>query len=226
MAGSLSWAHPAAGNAANGPGKAGPPDGGAEPGFLWGAPVGARPGETGGGPAGYTGGTGTTAGDPAHAGERLVGLLGGLLVLVAGATAIVGSVMTWATITAFDIMELPLRGTEAGRYYGGTTALLGVLAVVLGGMLTGRDRNGWRWILTAAIGLTIILVAVIDMIRLLRVDQLGGIELDLSVELGPGLWITLLSGLFTVTGALLARFLPVRPREGRGGPGGPGGRDS
>ncbi len=179
--------------------------GGTGPDFLWGAPIGAHPGDADGGPAG-----------PADTTDRSAGPLGGLLVLVAGAMTIVSSAMTWATITAFGFVEVPLRGTEVGQYYGRTTALLGVLSVILGGLLIGRDRGGWRWLLTAVTGMAIALIAVIDMVRLLHANRLGGIELDLSVEVGPGLWVTLLAGLVVVAGAVLARFTPRR--SGRSAP--------
>ncbi|WP_131785585.1 MFS transporter [Protofrankia symbiont of Coriaria ruscifolia] len=191
-----------AGTAADEPSRGEP--GGTRPDFLWGAPIGAHTGDADGGPAGSAAGS---AG-PAGTADRPARPLGGLLVLIAGAMTIVGSAMPWATITAFDLVEIPLRGTEAGQYYGGATALLGVLSVVLGGLLIGRDRSGWRWIVTAVTGMAIALIAVIDMVRLLGANQLGGIELNLSVELGPGLWITLLGGLVVAAGAVLARFTP------------------
>ncbi len=130
---------------------------------------------------------------------------GGLLVVAAGVMTIVGSGMRWATIRALGLVEIPLRGTDADQF-GGTTLLLGVLSVLLGGLLVGWGRAGWGWILAAVTGSMIVLMVVVDLFRLLRDSRLAGVMPDISVEVGPGLWITLVGGLLVVAGAVLARL--------------------
>jgi hypothetical protein len=176
-------------------------------------PLGVR---EGGGVTGDTiaGGTRVTA---PGATRGLSRTLGGLLVLAAGVLTVASAFMTWATIHAFGLMEIVIRGTDAEQY-GGTTVLLGVLCVVLGGLLAGRARSGWEWIIAVVAGTMIVLTAVINIVQLRHGTQLGGITLGVSVEVGPGLWLTLLGGCAIVAGSLVARFGVRRVRPPYGGP--------
>ncbi len=143
--------------------------------------------------------------------------VGGLLVLTAGVLTAVGAVMPWATISAFRLAPIAVRGTDADQY-GGTTLVLGVLSAVLGAVLIGRVGTGWEWIIAAVAGMMIVLMAIVDLLQLLRGIRLDGIDLGFSIDIGPGLWLTLLGGCAVVGGSLFARFGPRRTRPPFGGP--------
>ncbi|WP_239373454.1 MULTISPECIES: hypothetical protein [unclassified Frankia] len=159
---------------------------------LWGAPLGADARTAGGGPG-------------------LSRTLGGLVVLAAGAATALASFMTWATVSAFGLIEISVKGTDAEQY-GATTLLFGVVSAVLGGTLMVRARSGLLWILAAVTGSMIVLMAMLDLFQLLRGTRPAGLDLGMSVRVGPGLWITLLGGFAVVGGSLFARFGSRRGR--------------
>ncbi len=166
---------------------------------LWGAPLGADARDA---IADASTADASTAGG---AGPGLSRTLGGLVVLAAGAATAIASFMTWATVSAFGLIEISVKGTDAEQY-GATTLLFGVVSAVLGGTLMVRARSGLLWILAAVTGSMIVLMAVLDLFQLLRGTRPAGMDLGISVRVGPGLWITLLGGFAVVGGSLFARF--------------------
>ena len=230
------------------PGGTRPPEGSASPPPPWksvwkppwnASPRGAPPQN---GPAGSTGtrdtgtpGTGTPdtgtpdTGTPPPDGEqamrrRALAVVCPPMVVLAGGLAMIGSMMTWATVRAYGYLEFAVRGTDPDQS-GQLTLALGVLTTCAGLLLPGR-RALWGRMLAVLTGLLLALTAVVELARLDRGDVLTAARLDGTVAVGPGLWLVLVGGALAFAAAVLApgptRSAHDLPAPGGPPPGGPG----
>ncbi len=129
---------------------------------------------------------------------------GPVLSLIGGGLVLLGSFLTWATVTV-GIGSLGVSGTVGVSGTDGDGQITLVLGLVIVGIgvvgLMGRPRF---WLISLIAGCLAALVAVIDIVDVSRtVSQVQGAYMHASV--GIGLWVVLVGAVVGVVGAWFLR---------------------
>gem|GEM_PF-4921730 len=162
---------------------------------------------------------------PAETAARAARRVAAALAVVAGGlVTVIAAFLTWTTVGVLDITEFTVRGTDADQD-GNATFALGALAALAGLYALRRRASARVWLVSGTAGAMVVLLAIVEIIRDGRADLGGGssgagLALDVSVTVGPGLWLTLAGGL----AVLLATVIGGIARPGRSRPSGRPGR--
>jgi len=121
---------------------------------------------------------------------------GGLVCGFGALTALIGSVSPWATVTAPFIGKVSVNGTD------GDGVITLILAIAAGGCALGiaaAASHGWFGMGAIAAGLTITVIAAVDLNNLQSVVEEAE-AISGSISVGGGLIATLAGGIITVVG--------------------------
>ncbi|MDX1691345.1 MAG: hypothetical protein R3290_10015 [Acidimicrobiia bacterium] len=138
--------------------------------------------------------------------EKITGSRSTIVVLVGALITVLGSFLTWASVSAAGV-SVSVSGTGEG----GDGLLTLILALATGAVaifLSGRP--GRARMISIVIGAAlIVLIAVINIADVNSVaGDLGG---GVDVSIGIGLWLVLLGGIVAAVGAFLPDAEPTVP---------------
>jgi hypothetical protein len=127
------------------------------------------------------------------------------VLLGAGIVAVIGAVLPWATI-AFRLDTRSLSDQINGTERGGVITLL--LGLTLGGaailtMLTGVVAR-WAAVFALMAATLMVLIAVVDITDVKRAAGDNGLVGLVTVDVGVGLWLTVVAGVAGLAGGVLA----------------------
>jgi hypothetical protein len=137
---------------------------------------------------------------PARATGRRVA--GALAVTAGGVLTAVAAFLTWTTVGVLDITQIAIQGTDADQD-GNATFALGALAALAGAYALRRQASGRVWLVSGTAGAMIVLLAIVEILRAGRAGTPGDAELGLTVDVGPGLWLTLTGGGLVVVATIV-----------------------
>ncbi|MBL7493224.1 hypothetical protein I6A60_36645 [Frankia sp. AgB1.9] len=145
---------------------------------------------------------------------------GALPAVLAGAGAVltmIASVLTWATVRAFGMVEFSVSGmdsTQHGRLTFGLGIVVGIAALGLAARPRGHPARLLAGV-TGVSGFAIALVALVDIGYLRGGGLFAGSGIEATTTIAPGLWLVLGGGLLSLAAALFAR--PGRQPDGPAG---------
>lgn len=129
---------------------------------------------------------------------------GAIVTLAAAAFGAIGSIGPWATV-----IGLSVNGTDDGGDGIGTLAVMVIVAALAGASLyTGRNRFGG---IVFIFGLAAAALGIYDMARL---DSSTSELAEGAVNIGWGLWLTILGSLGVAAGGFLTAFNTEYRRRG------------
>ena len=127
--------------------------------------------------------------------ESITGSKSTLVVLIGAAIALLGSFMTWVTVSGGGISV-----SAGGMSEGGDGVI--TLIVAIGTAAAAIFLKDKARMIAVAIGGGII--AVVGIINILDINSTGS-ELGLSTSVGIGLWMVLVGGIVAAAGAFLKK---------------------
>jgi hypothetical protein len=133
---------------------------------------------------------------PAASRRRPRSIFGGLLLILGGAVAMVGSALPWADIDSSEYSGLDTRGK--------TTIVLGAVVAVLGVAML------FRRLVLLALAAVIASIAILVAAGMTVRDVLDARDFT-DASVGVGLWVTLAAGLVSLVGGIAALAKRRRP---------------
>ncbi|ADP82821.1 hypothetical protein [Pseudofrankia inefficax] len=139
--------------------------------------------------------------------RRARGALPAVLAAAGAVLTMIASMLAWATVRAFGMVEFSVSGmdpTQHGRLTFGLGIVVGIAALGLAARPHGHPARLLAGV-TGVAGFAIALVALVDIGYLRGGGLFAGSGIEATTTIAPGLWLVLGGGLLALAAALFAR---------------------